>query len=293
MPSQTNPPQAPTRNRDSAQQLQDQGYFGEEIVTGEGVALELPSATALTRIISGAIDWLLYILLATGASIGLSNIASLSEAMFNTMTIIVLALFFWILPALVTSLTHGASLGKYLLRCRVVRIDGGAISFRQAFIRATIGLGEILLTLGSVACFTVFSTKKAQRFGDMFAGTYVVNWPQGKLREPNILISPALAPWASLAQVRELPAGLHLNIMNHFRTAKKLSPNVREAQAKVLAAAAESYVHPAPPWGTPAEDFLSAIISLRYGIERKNGERTATQREKLNSQIAEIPYMSA
>ncbi|MDY5585632.1 MAG: RDD family protein [Arcanobacterium sp.] len=279
-----------TRNRDGAQQLRDQGYFGEEIVTGEGVALELPSATALSRIISGAIDWILYVLLAIGIIISFVNNLSVNPATFNTLMIVTLAIFFWILPALITTLTRGASLGKYLLRCRVVRVDGGAISFRQSFIRATIGLGEILMSLGAVACFAVFSTKKAQRFGDMFAGTYVVRWPKGKLSEPNIVIAPTLLAWASLAQVRDLPAGLHLNIMNHFRTAQKLSPNVREAQAKTLAAAAENYVHPAPPWGTPAEEFLSAVVSLRYKIERKNGERIASQREKLNSQIADIPF---
>ncbi|XCB29535.1 RDD family protein [Arcanobacterium hippocoleae] len=244
------------KNLNHTPQFAAQGAAADEIVTGEAVVLELPAATAFSRIVSGGIDFLLYILCLIGTLyLARDSFNNYTFAVSQAIIISLLAFYIWILPATVVSLSRGSSLGKLLLRVRIVRLDGGTITARQAFIRAMIGIFEIWITLGFAAVAAIFSSKRAQRIGDMVAGTYVVRWPRRALPEPKLDMPPQLIPWAQSVQTRSIPAGLHLNIVNHFKQAKKLTVPARESQAMILAAAAEKYVSPPAPWSTPPEDF--------------------------------------
>ncbi len=263
----------------------------EEIVTGEAVALELPAATALTRIASGVLDYVLYliILLCCFATfLQLDNFSS--ETSTRIMTIIFTATWLWIMPAIITIFTRGSSVGKFLTRTRIVRLDGGPINAHHAFIRSTLGIFEVFISLGIFALAAVFFSKKAQRLGDMYAGTYVVRWPRGKITEPVFNISPALQQWAQTAQIKEIPPGLQLNIVNHFKSAKKLSPTAHMQQATILAASLESYCHPAPPWNTPADDFLQAVCAIRYQIETNRQQQLTQQQQQLINATQTLPY---
>ncbi len=58
---------------------------------------------------------------------------------------------------------------------RVVRDDGGPIRFRHALVRGAMGVVEILMTFGVVACVVVAGLRaRGGGIGDVFAGTLVV-----------------------------------------------------------------------------------------------------------------------
>ena len=77
-------------------------------------------------------------------------------------------------PIAVETLSHGRSLGKLACGLRVVRDDGGPIRFRHALVRGAIGVVEILMTFGVVACVASLVSARGRRLGDVFAGTLVV-----------------------------------------------------------------------------------------------------------------------
>lgn len=73
---------------------------------------------------------------------------------------------------------HGQTLGKYIMKTRVVKTDG-----------STPGVGDFLLRwifllidvhISCIGLITIICTKKNQRFGDMTAGTMVVKLSEYK-----------------------------------------------------------------------------------------------------------------
>ncbi|KTF04080.1 MULTISPECIES: RDD family protein [Trueperella] len=261
------------------------------IITGEGVELELPAATVLSRIVSGLIDYGLIVIAYVVLIFSLANtFPTFNGAQVATIVVSVTAVLFWLLPALVTTTSNGRSLGKLVTRTRVVRLDGGTITANQAFIRATAGILEVFVAFGAIATITSFITKNSQRLGDMLAGTYVVRWPSRSDWEPKVSMPQGLAAWAGVAQTRALPTGLSLNIADFLKGRERLTPQARQAQARALAAACEKYVSPPPPWGTPAEAFIEAVTVIRYDVERRRYTEVTERRQRLGTRVAEIPY---
>src|SRR5262245_55830274 len=124
-----------------------------ELVTGEAVVLGLRPAKVPSRALAVFIDqlvvWILFLvvslaLLAAASSLDEAAIAAISVASF----ILVLGG----VPIAVGTLTQGRSRGKLACGLRVVRDDGGPIRFRHALVRGAMGVVEILLTGGAVAC---------------------------------------------------------------------------------------------------------------------------------------------
>lgn len=278
-----------TNNFDPSAQLKAQGYIADEIVTGEAVVLELPAATSFSRLVSGGIDFLFYALLLIGTVNLMPGFDLFNAPLSRSMLILLFSFYLWILPAIVTIVTRGFSLGKFCLGIRVVNLDGGTISAKQAFIRAMIAIFEVWITFGVVATVVIFLTRRAQRIGDLMANTYAVRWPK-KRDELALKMPPNLQRWADSAQTRPLPAGLTLNIVNHFKTVSKLTDDARKKQAQVLAATAEKYVAPPVPWGTQPEDFLVALLLLRSQIETENNLREIQAQQKIISQVQKMKF---
>ncbi|MTH14084.1 RDD family protein [Flavobacterium sp. LC2016-01] len=74
------------------------------------------------------------------------------------------------------SIFEGQSIGKILLKIKVVKIDGYQAGFGDYLIRWFFGIIDFFIPIiyGLVALITVISSKKAQRLGDMAAGTAVI-----------------------------------------------------------------------------------------------------------------------
>jgi Predicted membrane protein/domain len=70
---------------------------------------------------------------------------------------------------------YGATLGKRLLRLRVVRIDGRAsIGWSEALLRTIMRLIDVLPFFYLVGAISIWTTLRNQRLGDLVARTLVV-----------------------------------------------------------------------------------------------------------------------
>ena len=71
----------------------------------------------------------------------------------------------------------GRTVGKRLMKIRVVRLDFSPISISNALIRHFFDLVEIVLLFGIIALMVAYSNPYFRRMGDMFAMTIVVKEP--------------------------------------------------------------------------------------------------------------------
>lgn len=71
-------------------------------------------------------------------------------------------------------LTGGQSLGKKILKIKIVRTDGTEVTLSDYFIRWSFRLVDIYFSLGALASILINSSDKGQRLGDFLANTTVI-----------------------------------------------------------------------------------------------------------------------
>lgn len=250
-------------------------YGTDDLVTGEGVEVELPIAGVPSRAASGLIDLLVAGALLLGGSIALSLLtAGASDAVAGAAGIILAVGVTVALPTLVETFTRGRTLGKLALGLRVVRDDGGPITVRHALTRALVGWVEIYLLFGSGALVTAMVNPRAKRLGDMAAGTYVVTQRAPMRMLPPPQMPPGLARWAAGADLAALPPGLAIAVRQFLGRAQTLSPASRHQLGQELLGAVLPHVAPPPPPGFHAEYVLAAVVADR---RRRDADRLARE----------------
>ncbi len=240
----------------------------DEVLTGEAVALDVQPVGFFLRALGTLIDVLLglavFILFALVTSwlIGQSVVDVVA---LPILTVTVLVLVTVVIPTAVETMTRGRSLGKLAVGGRIVRTDGGASGFRQAFIRALVGVFEIWLTVGAVAALVGAFTPRAQRLGDLMAGTYSERTRTPRLPPPAPPVPPALHEWAAVADVGRLPDRLSRRIAQFVQNADAMQPPARARLAASLAAETAAHVSPVP--AADGETFLRAVVAVRRDRE--------------------------
>lgn len=269
----------------------------DEIIVGEGVALAVPPAGFLLRALGSIIDvalialgyllslWLLGMILVAW----IHDTGVMIEDAWIPVFMIIWAVFWGlVVPVTIETLSHGRSLGKLAVGIRVVRLDGGSINFRHAFVRGLTGLVEIFMTFGSVAALTGVLSPRGQRVGDLLAGTYAQLERLPRPQPLVLMLPPGLENWAAIADVSRLPDRIVRRIREFFLQADKLTPEARGALAADLARQAKPYVHPVPDVG--AEVFLVAITVVRRERERRALEARARRIARLTPTLEQLPY---
>lgn len=262
-----------------------------ELLTGEAVALELRATSVVLRMAGGIIDYLLYAAV-TGLLVWLSLSAAFSigvpEALATAIVIGCVVLGLVLLPAGVETVAHGKSLGRLALGDRIVRDDGGAIAFRHAFIRAFVGVFEIVFTFGGLAVVVAMLTTRAQRLGDLLAGTYSQYERVATVSAPVYGVPVELMAWASTADVARMPDALSRRIAQFLRQASGHTPATRERRARDLAMEAALYVSPVP--GGDPELFLAGVAALRRGREATALQLERARLDELQPTLAALPH---
>ncbi len=234
------------------------------MLPGEAVALDVQPLGFFLRALGCFIDFLAAIAaLFLFALVGtwLVGQGILDASLLPMMVIVLIVLVLIVLPTTVETVTRGRSLGKLAVGGRIVRGDGGASCFRQAFIRAVMGVLEIWFTLGAVAAIVGAFTPRSQRLGDLLAGTYSERTRTPRLPPPAPGIPPLLATWAITADVARLPDRLARRTAQFVRSAPNLEPSARWRLASSLAAELTAYVSPVPP--VDPETFLRGVVAVR------------------------------
>ncbi|MEU2059956.1 RDD family protein [Streptomyces sp. NPDC013455] len=242
-----------------------------ELVTGEAVALELRPAKLPSRALAVLLDLVVavvaYIVVAT---VLVASAASLDEAAQVALSI---ASFLLVLvggPIAVETLSHGRSLGKLAFGLRVVRDDGGPIRFRHALVRGAIGVVEILMTFGVVACIASLVSARGRRLGDVFAGTLVVRErvPAGRTG-----FVPPPPPWLAgrfaELDLSAVPDGLWLAVRQYLTRMQQLDPQVSAGMAQRLSADLAARTGAPVPPDLPPAAFLAAVVHERQSREAR------------------------
>lgn len=262
-----------------------------ELLTGEAVALELRATSVVLRMAGGIIDYLLYAI-GTGLLIWLSfSVAAeigVPEELSTAISIGCVVIGLVLLPAGVETASQGKSLGRLALGDRIVRDDGGAIAFRHAFIRALVGVFEIVFTFGGLAVVVAMLNTRAKRLGDLLAGTYSQYERVGTVSAPVFGVPVELTEWASTADVARMPDALARRIAQFLRQATGHLPATRERIARDLAVEAALYVSPVP--GGDPELFLAAVAALRRRREATALQLERARLDELRPTLAALPH---
>ncbi|TDF47394.1 RDD family protein [Streptomyces sp. WAC05374] len=240
-------------------------------MTGDAVVLGLQPARLPSRALALVIDlvvvWAAYLLISIGLAVAT---ASLDEAAVMAVSV---ASFLLVLvggPIAVETLSHGRSLGKLACGLRVVRDDGGPIRFRHALVRGAMGVVEILLTFGVVACIASLVSARGRRIGDVFAGTLVVRERVPAARATAV---PPPPPWlvGRFAQLdlSAVPDGLWSAIRQYLTRMGQLDGEVGRALAERLADELVARTGTPPPPGVPAAAYLAAVVSERQARDAR------------------------
>jgi len=155
------------------------------IETPENVELQRRLAGIGSRFIAGLLDSLAIILILLVllviylvlASVGLVAGVALSwdmQAWIAAVFLIAIFLVFWGYFVFWEMRTNGQSIGKKVMKLRVVKAGGGAITFLDVAVRNLVRIVDLTGLYGA-AGICMFLTKKGQRLGDLAAGTVVVS----------------------------------------------------------------------------------------------------------------------
>jgi len=257
---------------------------GDDLVTGEAVALDLPPAGLAMRTVSAMIDVVLTLVMLfmvlffmIWASLP-GGEALMWAAYVGSMIIVFLA---W--PTTLETLTRGRTIGKLATGLRTVRDDGGPITAQHALVRALIGYVEIYAFFGVPALLSAMLSAKGKRLGDYAAGTYVVR-DRVRLSLPMpVSMPPPLARWASTADISSLPTGLALAVRQFLGRVHQITPQSRDLIGRQLADQVMQYVAPAPPPNTPPDQFLAAVVASRRDRDLRRLQNEDALRRRLTA----------
>jgi uncharacterized RDD family membrane protein YckC len=187
-----------------------QGKTGTLLVqTPEGIVFSLMLAGPVTRFLAWAVDMACIGALSSAVGSGLGLLGLLSPDFARGMGVLayfviqigygIVLEWFW----------RGQTLGKRLLRLRVMDAQGLRLQFSQIVIRNLLRFVDMLpafYLVGGIACL---ASRRAQRLGDFAANTIVVRNP--KIQEPDLdqLLS---GKFNSLRDYPHLAARLHQRV---------------------------------------------------------------------------------
>lgn len=240
----------------------------DETLTGEAVALDVQPVGFFLRALGALIDFLIGAVLLIGGALLLTTMVAagtLPEAAIRIGVISLLVLVTVVIPTTVETLSRGRSLGRLAVGARIVRTDGGAAGFRQALIRSLTGVLELWFTLGAIAAVVGMFTPRAQRLGDLLAGTSSERTRTRRLPPPAPGLPPGWESWAAIADVSRLPDRLAARVAQFVRGADELDPAARARVAASLAEAVRPFVSPIPP--SDDEGLVRAVSSVRRDRE--------------------------
>jgi uncharacterized RDD family membrane protein YckC len=243
-----------------------------EVVTGEAVILDVPCARFPSRLLALALDLLIQgiLLFALFLIVGLAvtndgATSATAGAIALTVTIAIVVGY----PVLWETLARGGTPGKFALGLRVVSDDGGPERFRQALVRGLAAVVEIWLLLGCPALICSLLSARGKRLGDVFAGTFVIQQrlPAGRNAAPLPAVTPELAAWGGSLEMSGLTDQTAETARRYLARLPDFTPAAQAELGERIAGAVRAQVSPLPPPGTPAVDYLSAVLA-----ERRNRE---------------------
>lgn len=152
-----------------------------EVQTTQNVTIDYETAGLGYRILAYILDWVVIFIWYLGwlGVISLFSKAGLFSAFSGngTMIFLIIVITFPILfyDLLFENFNNGQSIGKMIVKIRVVNVDGTAPSGTSFLLRWLFRLVDFPLTYWLLAVIMIAVTKKSQRLGDYLAATTVID----------------------------------------------------------------------------------------------------------------------
>jgi uncharacterized RDD family membrane protein YckC len=244
------------------------------LVSGEAVNLDIRLARAGSRALALMIDimvqiGLLYMLTIVLSLILLALGPVADQALAIALQIMLVVLVLVGYPTAIHALLRGRSLGKLALGLRVVRDDGGPITWRLSFTRALVGTalewpGFLFGFSWLVSIAVLVGSARAQRLADLAAGTIVIHErsPEGWGWVPST--PPPLQAWAATLDLTNIDDQLALAARHFLARSRSLREPHRTRLGEALARELLAKASPAPPPGTPGWAYLAAVVGERH-----------------------------
>lgn len=151
-----------------------------QINTTQNVNINFTAASVGERILAYIVDWIIkiaYIIVIYQITFKIFNLDEVLSNMDQWSQIAVYLLFY--LPVIFYSLIFetlldGQTLGKRIMKIKVVKIDGYQASLADYVVRWFFRIVDLNMMTGVVALIAIVTSEKNQRLGDMTAGTAVI-----------------------------------------------------------------------------------------------------------------------
>ena len=154
------------------------------IKTPEGVVFSQTLAGPVTRFLAWLVDFMCTCVLLIALNIAVTFISIITPDLGAA-----LGIFFYFAVSVGYAMTlewvwRGQTIGKRVMRLRVVDAQGLRLQFSQVAIRNLLRIVDLLPGMYVVGGLATFFTRKAQRLGDLAANTVVIRLPQ--IFQPNL-----------------------------------------------------------------------------------------------------------
>ena len=265
----------------------------DALITGDAVLLDLRTAYFATRIVSAVIDGVLQLALLIGGILSVAwfaDRAALDDGLLAAGVLLASVLAYVGYPVLSELLLRGRSVGRLVMGTRVVRDDGGPVHVRQSVLRAVMAMFEIWSTTGAVALVCSVIDRRSRRIGDLLAGTMVIQERMRTHPPQRIEVPLSLRDWAQAADVGRLPLPLLQDIRAFLPRAGQINAESRHQLSRDLLRRTLPHVAPAPPPGTPPEEFLAAVLAERSRRDEMRLRRAQERQQELAAEVRAVPF---
>jgi uncharacterized RDD family membrane protein YckC len=225
-------------------------------------------ADAVIQVIA---TYILVLLVFAGLGLlGATGVVSVDGAILQAASIVTVAVGLLGYPVVFETLTRGRTLGKLMLGLRVVRDDGGPITFRHAMTRALVGfaiewpgvIGAPLTWLATIWVMIISPLNK--RLGDHVAGTVVIHERTPAAWGWVPTMPPQLAGWAAMLDLAGLDDDLALATRDFLSRNRRIKEPAGSRLGARLASEIAAVTNPPPPPGTPVWAYLAAVHAERH-----------------------------
>ena len=232
------------------------------IHTTQNVVIDYTPAGLGNRILAGLLDFvfkwafvitMIIILFSTKAFNNTSNTAVV-------ILVVIILLPYLLYDLLFEIFMQGQTIGKKIIKIKVVKLDGTQPSIGSFLLRWLIRIFEIDLLYGLVAVISIASSKNKQRLGDMAAGTTV------------ILVRPAVTLKDTILQAQQKP---------DYKIIFNQVANLAEKDIEIMKEVYDFYMKSG---NTEALGKLTEKVKKKAGIvtDMKDGELISTLMKDYN-----------
>ena len=157
------------------------------IVTTQNVAIEYELASLGDRYVAALIDYFMLLMYMIGFAILTEYFLFLQYAPeWVYMMVLFLPVSFYHLVCEIAF--NGQSFGKYIMKLKVIALDGSQVTLSNYLLRWLIRPLDIMITLGGAAVFSIVMSDKGQRLGDMAAGTSLISLKSGTTLDDTLFV---------------------------------------------------------------------------------------------------------